>query len=59
MELILAAVTALVIYYMWDRRRHPKKVCGRCGGTGQKTSSWNGRAFGVCRRCRGKGEVRR
>ncbi|MFD1940577.1 hypothetical protein ACFSKW_54900 [Nonomuraea mangrovi] len=59
MELILLGVTAFVLYLIWDRRRHPTKRCRPCKGSGKKFSRWNGQAYGVCRRCGGKGEVRR
>lgn len=56
---LIVIITLLVIYLAWDRRRHPLQLCTRCGGSGRKMSRWNGRAYGVCRRCRGKGEIRR
>lgn len=59
MELALILLTALALYLMWDRRRHPVKYCRACKGSGKKTSRWNGLAYGVCRRCGGRGEVRR
>ncbi|GGS88633.1 hypothetical protein ACFFV7_50865 [Nonomuraea spiralis] len=59
MELAIITLTLLVIYLVWDHYRHPKKACPRCVGSGRKTSRWNGKAYGLCRRCRGKGEVRR
>ena len=59
MELTLVIVTLLVIYLTWDRSRHPKKYCRACKGSGKRTSWINRRAYGVCRRCGGKGELRR
>jgi DnaJ-class molecular chaperone len=59
MELIVIAATALVLYLFWDRSRHPRKFCPRCQGTGRRTSRINGRAYGPCRRCTGKGTLRR
>ncbi|WP_433252799.1 hypothetical protein ACQPYK_08460 [Streptosporangium sp. CA-135522] len=59
MELILIGFTAAVIWWSWDRRRHPLKQCQSCRGTGKKMSSWNGSAYGACLRCGGKGEVHR
>ncbi|MCG5220245.1 hypothetical protein [Streptosporangium sp. KLBMP 9127] len=60
MELILILVTLAAMYWAWDRRRHPMKRCRSCRHSpGLKVSSLNGQAFGVCRRCGGKGEVRR
>ncbi|MGC5009726.1 hypothetical protein ACLQ2R_03070 [Streptosporangium sp. DT93] len=60
MELFLAGMTAAVIWWSWDRRRHPLKRCRACrSNPGRKMSSWNGQAYGACRRCAGRGEVRR
>ncbi|MFD8556602.1 hypothetical protein ACFV1N_04825 [Streptosporangium canum] len=60
MELILIGITAVVIWWSWDRRRHPLKRCPSCRTSpGRKLSAWNGSAYGACRRCGGKGEVRR
>ncbi|MFI6813789.1 hypothetical protein ACIBG7_15315 [Nonomuraea sp. NPDC050328] len=60
MELMLALVTLAFAYWCWDRRRHPMKACPRCRRSpGRKVSSWNGQAYGTCRRCDGRGEVRR
>lgn len=60
MELALLLLTALVLYIAWDRRRHPMKRCRACRKSpGKKISSWNGQAYGACRRCAGKGEVPR
>lgn len=59
MELIIIGVTLAVLYLWWDRARHPRKHCRSCQGTGHRTSRVNGRAYGVCRRCGGKGALRR
>lgn len=59
MEIALLLVTALALYLMWDRARHPKKYCRACKGSGRKTSIINGRAYGVCQRCGGKGSLDR
>ncbi|WP_144070079.1 hypothetical protein [Nonomuraea indica] len=60
MELVVALVLVFVLYLVWDRRRHPMKPCPRCRRSpGKKLSAWNGQAYGVCRRCDGKGVVRR
>ncbi|MFI6788609.1 hypothetical protein ACIBG4_14895 [Nonomuraea sp. NPDC050383] len=57
--LVIVTVTVLVLYVAWDRARHPKKSCRACKGSGRKTSRLNGRAYGICRRCGGKGSLAR
>jgi hypothetical protein len=59
MELVIAGLTLLVLLLLWDRSRYPRKYCRACKGTGQRTSWINGRAYGTCRRCGGKGSLRR
>lgn len=60
MELLfVVAVLLLFVYLVWDRSRHPRKVCRSCKGSGRKRSRVSGHAFGICGRCGGKGELRR
>ena len=59
MEWVLIAATVFALFLMWDRARHPKKYCQRCKGTGQQLSLISRRAHGTCRRCGGKGSLRR
>jgi DnaJ-class molecular chaperone len=59
MELIFIAAIVLVLYLSWDRFRHPRKFCPKCQGTGRRTSRINGRAYGACQRCGGKGTLHR
>ncbi|MEU4235621.1 hypothetical protein AB0F17_66135 [Nonomuraea sp. NPDC026600] len=59
MEWIIIGLTLLALYVFWDRSRHSKKYCSRCKGSGRRTSWINGRAYGECRRCSGKGSLRR
>ncbi|MDX3099687.1 hypothetical protein [Nonomuraea angiospora] len=59
MELLIIGLTLLVVFLLWDRSRYPRKYCRPCKGTGRRRSWLSGRAFGVCRRCGGKGELRR
>lgn len=59
MELVIVALVLLVLVLLWDRSRYPRKFCRSCKGTGRVRSRVAIGAFGLCRRCGGKGELRR
>ena len=55
--LVLIAVVALVALWV-DVQRHPIRRCPSCKGT-KKNGGSTALRWGTCRRCGGKGEVRR
>jgi hypothetical protein len=58
--LFFVGIAVILGYLLRDVRRYPRVPCPACGGTGRRYSSWNPRASGPrCRRCGGKGYVRR
>lgn len=59
MELVIVGLVLLVLVLLWDRSRYPRRYCRGCKGTGRRRSRISGQAFGLCRRCGGKGELRR
>lgn len=46
---------AVAVGYAVACRLWPFMACGKCHGSGKRTSP-SGRAYGRCRRCKGKGE---
>ena len=59
MELIIIGLILLTLILLWDRARYPRKFCRACKGTGRRRSWIIGSAFGECRTCGGKGQLRR
>jgi DnaJ-class molecular chaperone len=55
-SVVLLVVAVVVVGWLVDVRRRPIRRCPSCNGT-KKNSS--GSIWGPCRRCGGKGEVRR
>jgi hypothetical protein len=53
---VLAAAIAVTAWWV-DVQRHPIRRCPSCNGS--KRNSGNAKRWGTCRRCGGKGEVRR
>jgi DnaJ-class molecular chaperone len=55
----IVVIVAIVVIAGWwlDVRRHPIRRCPSCNGSKRNTS--NSQRWGTCRRCGGKGEVRR
>jgi DnaJ-class molecular chaperone len=56
---VLVIVVIVVIGWWVDVQRHPIRRCPRCKGTKRNTGSTTSLTWGTCRRCGGKGEVRR
>jgi DnaJ-class molecular chaperone len=54
---VLIAIVALVAWW-FDLQRHPIRRCPSCNGT-KKNGGSTPLRWGTCRRCSGKGEVRR
>jgi DnaJ-class molecular chaperone len=54
--LLIVAVIAVGVWWV-DVKIHPIRRCPSCGGS--KRNSSNPARWGTCRRCSGKGEVRR
>jgi hypothetical protein len=55
----VAIVAAILAAGWWvDVQRHPMRRCPSCNGSKKNTGSSSQR-WGTCRRCGGKGEVRR
>jgi DnaJ-class molecular chaperone len=56
----IVVIIALVIAAGWwvDLRLHPFRRCPRCNGRRRNEGSTNSH-WGYCRRCGGRGEVRR
>jgi DnaJ-class molecular chaperone len=56
---VVVIIVAVVVIAWWvDVRRHPIRRCPSCKGTKRNAGSTSLR-WGTCRRCDGKGEVRR
>jgi DnaJ-class molecular chaperone len=55
--LVIAGAVAVGAWWV-DVRRHPVRRCPSCNGSKKNTGS-SGKRWGTCRRCKGKGEVRR
>ncbi len=54
---VLVAAVAIVAWWI-DMQRHPIRRCPSCSGSKKNAGSTSQR-WGICRRCGGKGEVRR
>jgi DnaJ-class molecular chaperone len=56
---VVVIVAAIAVAGWWiDVHRHPMRSCPSCKGSKKNTSS-NGQRWRTCRRCAGKGAVRR
>jgi hypothetical protein len=55
---VLAIGAVAGVWWLFDVRWHPVRPCPRCSGSGRNWGS-DPRAWGICRRCGGKREVRR
>ncbi len=56
--LILIVAAGAWIYWRFDVRQHPYRPCSRCNGKRTNAGSTS-RAWGLCRKCGGRGSVRR
>ena len=57
-EIVVIAVAVAVTAWWIDVHRHPVRQCPSCKGS-KKSGGSNSRRWGTCRRCKGKGELRR
>ncbi|MCW2932021.1 MAG: hypothetical protein JWM19_2983 [Actinomycetia bacterium] len=56
---VVVIVAAVAVAAWWiDVHRHPMRTCPSCKGSKKNTNS-SGQRWRTCRRCSGKGEVRR
>jgi DnaJ-class molecular chaperone len=58
-SVVLLIIAAAVVVGWWATvQRHPIRKCPACKGS-KKNAGSNSERWGTCRRCGGKGEVRR
>lgn len=57
---VVVIIVAVVVIAWWvDVQRHPIRRCPSCKGTKRNTGNTTSLRWGTCRRCGGKGELRR
>jgi len=56
--LVLIGAIAVIAWWV-ELQRHPIRTCPGCNGAKKNTGDRSSTRWGVCRRCGGKGYVRR
>ena len=56
---VVVLIAAVIVGLWWFTvQRHPIRRCPSCKGS-KKNAGSNDQRWGICRRCGGKGEIRR
>jgi DnaJ-class molecular chaperone len=58
-EILALALIAGGVGYVVSLKLHPYRPCPSCRRTGESRGQWFRGTFGVCRRCKGTGQVER